>query len=326
MTPSTKNGSHSASPVRFAFLSDIHLAPLPPFDWPHWNVKRALGYVNWQRKRRFIHDRDALDLLVLHLKAQKPDHVLVGGDLANLGFTAEYEAALAWLLELGPADRVSVVPGNHDIYTTLWTEPGVARWQAYMLGDDRWSPQNAPHSGPAFPYFRQIGPVAVIALNSAHPTAPGSARGRIGDTQLKDLIDLLHQAESEGLFRLVLLHHPPLPGQAPWRRGLADASALSDVLSTYGAELVLHGHNHLLEMTWAETRHGSIPILGAGSASAIVRHHGAPLASYRMIEIGGDAASGWSITNHSFGLTPDVPEVVALESWTSATPRPPATV
>ncbi|WP_457825368.1 hypothetical protein, partial [Staphylococcus aureus] len=70
--------------VRFAWLSDVHL-PLAGFPLRYWNLKRVLGWLNWQRKRRFIHTREALDLIVADMKAQKPDHILVSGDLINLG-------------------------------------------------------------------------------------------------------------------------------------------------------------------------------------------------------------------------------------------------
>jgi predicted phosphodiesterase len=48
------------------------------------------------------------------------DAILVGGDIAFRGATAEYDAAIIWLYELADAcgckrERIFVIPGNHDI-------------------------------------------------------------------------------------------------------------------------------------------------------------------------------------------------------------------
>ena len=53
------------------------------------------------------------------------------------------------------------------------------------------------------------------------------AQGRLGDEQLRALDQSLAQAPG---FRCVLLHHPPLPGGASWRKRLRDAHALQRVL------------------------------------------------------------------------------------------------
>ncbi len=55
-----------------AHLSDPHLAPLPAPRWSELIGKRVTGYINWQRRRRFIHQRAVLDRLVADLKAQGP--------------------------------------------------------------------------------------------------------------------------------------------------------------------------------------------------------------------------------------------------------------
>ena len=173
--------------VTIAHLSDVHLPLESGFAPQYWNIKRALGFINWQRKRRFIHTRAALDAIVADVSAQRPDHILVSGDLVNIGLPAEYEGALAWLKTVGPPDRVSVVPGNHDIYTLQGRDPGVARWAEYMRSDvlgvqvgavQREGLRVGDSVTGGFPFVRQIGPVAIIGLNSAEPTPVGFASGR----------------------------------------------------------------------------------------------------------------------------------------------------
>lgn len=270
--------------ITLAHLSDVHLSPVRGPALRHLNVKRSLGYLNWQRSRRRVHQRAFLDLIVTDLKEHRPDHIAVTGDLINLGLPSEYEAALNWLKNLGDPDGVTVIPGNHDIYTNLRGDPGVARWADYMR-PDAWGAQLVPKAAPAFPFVRRVGPLALICLNSAVETPPFVAAGELGEPQLTMLADLLEQTDCEGLVRVVLIHHPPLPGLAPPRRALRDASELARVLAEKGAELILHGHNHRdhhLDFAWAR---GRTPVIGVASGSSGKVHNEEPLGRYNLLRI-----------------------------------------
>ena len=270
--------------ITLAQLSDVHLAPLRGLSLRHLNVKRGLGYLNWQRSRRRVHRRDSLDLVVADLLAHGPDHIAVTGDLINLGLPAEYEAAGAWLHGLGTPATVTVVPGNHDVYTHLRGDAGIKRWEDFMR-PDAWGARFAPSGADAFPFVRRVGPAALVCLNSAVETPPFVAAGELGERQIAALADILQRTEQEGLVRVVLIHHPPLPGQAPPRRALRDAAALEQVLARHGAELVLHGHNHRdnrIDFTWAR---GRIPVLGVASGSGGRVHKGEPLGRYNLLRI-----------------------------------------
>ena len=83
-----------------------------------------------------------------------------------------------------------------------------------------------PAHGEAFPFVRMLGPVALIGVNSAVPTPPLVAWAALGAAQLERLAAVLERLAGAGVFRLVLIHHPPLPGQAKRYRGLEDAAAL----------------------------------------------------------------------------------------------------
>jgi 3',5'-cyclic AMP phosphodiesterase CpdA len=264
-------------------LSDVHLGPFQGFHIRHLNTKRALGFLNWQRARRFVHLRDVADRIAADALAHAPDHIAVTGDLANLGLPGEYANALAWLQALGDPARVSVVPGNHDIYTGRMGG-GVScleTWAPYMRSSETWTEAAPVH----FPYVRTQGPLALIGLNSAVPTPPFVAAGRLGSAQIAELARALERLRDAGYIRVVLIHHPPLPGQASPRRALADAAALADVLDRCGADLVLHGHNHRQMLAWRRHSERGIPVLGAASASAARAHKDEPLGRYHLLRI-----------------------------------------
>ena len=260
-----------------AHFSDVHLSPVIGFSPKHWNAKRALGYLNWQRGRKSVHSRSVANRLVADAKSLRVDHVAITGDLINLGLPAEYDAALAWLNSVGEPSDVTIVPGNHDIYTSLKGHAGVAAWGAYM---------GAENLSLAFPFVRRVGPLAIIGLNSAVETPPFVASGRLGGHQIEVAGELLQRLADEDVIRVVLIHHPPLPGLAGARRGLEDAAHFVRMLERSGAELVLYGHNHQDLLTWQRSRGrqgaASIPVIGVGAASAARAHHGEPLARYSV--------------------------------------------
>ena len=212
-------------PLTIAHLSDVHLAPLRGLGPRHANIKRGLGFANWLWKRRKVHLRGVVDALVADLATQNADHIIVSGDLTNLGLPGEHAAALTWLEALGPADRVSVVPGNHDIYCRLWRDPGVERWRPYMTCNAAGAAYVEGAVG-GFPYVRMIGELAIVGVNSAIPTKPFKALGEVGAAQMAALARTLDRLAKAGRRSIVVIHHPPLPGQADARRGLRDAASL----------------------------------------------------------------------------------------------------
>jgi 3',5'-cyclic AMP phosphodiesterase CpdA len=282
-----------------AHLSDIHLGPLPRPRSAELIGKRMLGYVNWQRRRR-QYSRLFLDRLMADLALQRPDHIAITGDLVNLALPAEFLLAKAWLETIGNADTVTVVPGNHDAYVRLKADRGHRLWDDYMQSN--WESAGLifqPENG--FPFVRQIGEVALIGLSSAVPTMPLMASGRLGSRQLATMGLILDALREQQVCRVILVHHPPLPGMSPWKSALHDASAARARLIAHGAELVLHGHAHRDSVTPLITPQGPLFVVGVASASSGFRRLGR-VARYNLFTFL-KTNTGWRIhmRSRSFG-------------------------
>jgi 3',5'-cyclic AMP phosphodiesterase CpdA len=259
-----------------AHLSDPHLAPLPAPNLHQLAGKRALGYLNWKRSRHAIHRRDVLDALVADVRAQAPDHIAITGDLVNLALPDEFTQARAWLESVGAPADVTVVPGNHDAYVRV-TKKQTTQWAEYMHGDG--AKAGAPLS---FPFLRRRGPLTLIGVSSAVPTAPFMATGWLGRNQLDVLDSGFSQLADDPNFRVLLIHHP-LSSKSSYKR-LTDADALLTILGRHGVDLILHGHDHIHSTMWFEGPHGRIPAVGVPSASAVpYRHY--PAAAYNLFSI-----------------------------------------
>jgi 3',5'-cyclic AMP phosphodiesterase CpdA len=260
-----------------AHLSDLHLAARPRLA--QLVGKRGLGFINWQRRREFIHRPEVLNAIVQDLKAQTFDHVAVTGDLVNLSLPDEYRRARLWLESIGRPADVTAIPGNHDVYVHGVEQAAGEFWADYMSGDDGLQ---------RFPFIRRRGNVALIALSTGVPTAPFLATGCLGTRQLSRLADALDQ--TRGLFRLVLIHHPPVSPPRRFLRRLTDAATLRRVLAAKGAELLLHGHDHRRSLIWLDGPQATkIPAVGVPSASASAPHGDEDGAGYHLFRI-----DGWS--------------------------------
>jgi 3',5'-cyclic AMP phosphodiesterase CpdA len=259
-----------------AHLSDPHLAPLPRPRLAELAGKRALGYLNWTRNRYKYHRRDILDLLVSDLHTQMPDQIAVTGDLVNFALESEFPLAQAWLKTVGPPDKVTAIPGNHDAYVRSTRLRFAESFAAYFGGD-------APQEGPAtFPSLRRRGPLALISLSSAVPSGPFMATGRLGSAQLAALEQLLQSIAHEQLFRVLLVHHPLRSANRMKR--LTDAKDLIALLARHGVELILHGHDHVHSTIWIDGPERKIPTVGVPSASSIAHGH-YPAAAYNVFAI-----------------------------------------
>jgi 3',5'-cyclic AMP phosphodiesterase CpdA len=263
-----------------AHLSDLHLAAPPRLI--DLIGKRGLGFINWHRGRKYVFRREVLDAITHDLKAAGADHIAVTGDLVNFSVTAEYVRARAWLETLGPPSSVTVIPGNHDIYVRQAQLRPAAFWGDYMRGDD------GAASG-TFPFLRRRGAIALIALSSALPTAPLLATGQLGQAQLSGFASALE--ETRGLFRVVLIHHPPMSPASRHLRRLTDAAEFRHVLADKGAELILHGHDHCFSLIWLDGPQNAIPAVGVSSASARAPHGSEDAAGYNLFRIDGEAGA-----------------------------------
>jgi 3',5'-cyclic AMP phosphodiesterase CpdA len=262
-----------------AHLSDVHLPPLPKPAIGELLGKRMLGYLNWRRNRHRIHQAHLLDALVADIKAQAPDHIALTGDIVNLAHAAEFAPARRWIEGVGTPRLISLVPGNHDAYTRNAVPRFEQTFGDYMRSDT---------GAAGFPYLQRRGPLALIGLSTAVPTAPFMATGTLGAAQLEALDRMLGEVSGAALFRVLLIHHP-LRSKHKHKR-LTDSDALQDVLKRHGVELILHGHDHIHSTMWFEGPTSRIPAIGVPSASSIA-HRQRPAAAYNLFAIAraGDA-------------------------------------
>ena len=252
-----------------AHISDPHLAYHHGVRLADLLNKRLFGYIKWRLKRRLEHHKDVLAGMIEDLRNSQPDHIVVTGDLTHLGLPAEFAKAKELLGDLGSASQVTIIPGNHDAYVDGALDRRLAEWADYMVSDGfKVGDETSTTLKAIFPSLRIRGSVALIGVSTAQPCSTFLAVGCIGNDQLQRLQKILIETGQKGLFRIVLIHHPPKSGVVSWRKRLTDAESFQQTLQACGAELILHGHSHHQSRTYLETADGRIPVIGVSSASA----------------------------------------------------------
>jgi 3',5'-cyclic AMP phosphodiesterase CpdA len=309
-----------------AHFSDPHLsASMPRPRLGELHAKRALGYVSWRLRRRSVHGGPVLDALVADLHRLAPDHVVITGDITNISLPEEFTRAGRWLRSLGAPHQVSVIPGNHDAYVGVSWEKSLAKWADFMTGStSNGEAAEADHSSERpvthlddFPFVRVRDPIAVVGVSTATPTPVGSAAGKIGERQLDLLARRLDSLGRQDLFRVVLIHHPPLTNGRQ-RRELLDAEGFHDAIARHGAELILHGHTHRSLMGHLPSPTGRVPVIGVPSASA--RAHGRKdHARYHLYHIE-RTEGGWEVEIEVRGVAPSLDRFVVENRFLQPVP------
>ena len=227
-----------AQATRIAHLSDVHMLDARP------NRDRQ-GYTMGHRFLSFGRPLDAVGRqrkLVHALSAARrvgATHLVVSGDLTEIGAPGEFETLAETLHDSGIApDRITLVPGNHDLYTspTAWSDALNGPLSAF---------RNTSAQEPG--RVVECAGVRILPLDVARYQPVTRSAGWIDD----DSLDVVHHRASDpGLADrplLVVQHHPPFVRTTQplhWLDGLVGAVRMMGILEAFQHLFVLHGHLH----------------------------------------------------------------------------------
>ncbi len=282
--------------MRLAHFSDLHLLSLEGIKLHRFFNKRATGYANLRLKRGSIHRAGHVRALAREIRRLGVDHVVITGDLTNLALEPEFALAREVIeTDLGFSPRdVSIVPGNHDVYTRGAEAKGrFATYFADYLVSDLPDLAVSCKAG-RFPVVKFCGRVAVIGLCSAVPRLPFVAAGRIGQSQLDALARVLAHPEVSRRTPVVALHHPPHNPRSRLKTmiaGLEDAAVLWTSVREVPVGMFVHGHLHRRVRREEATRRGSFVSVGATSAS-LEHEESSKMAGFNVYEFGDDGLLG----------------------------------
>jgi 3',5'-cyclic AMP phosphodiesterase CpdA len=178
-------------------------------------------------------DPVVVEALIAELNADRPDLVIVSGDLTQEARTGEFRAAQAFLSRL--VSPWIAVPGNHDIspyhLVQRFFDP-FARFRRYIqqATEPVWQDEE----------------IAVVGINSARSMLLelNWAHGSLSRGQM-ERAEARFEAMPASLFRIVVAHHPFLPPEEePTVRTVGRSAEALDRFERAGVKLTLSGHLH----------------------------------------------------------------------------------
>jgi Icc protein len=233
-------------------------------------------------------------LLLKSILATGCDHLIITGDIVSTGEEDDYYLAREILgtLDLLDANRLTVVPGNHDIFggphraVDILSFPQYIRNVDYARHLDRFQVvfgetlANVISYGQdsVYPFVKKVGPFSIIGLNSIPPWSlrrnPFGTNGKLSDDQRLALLQMQADGHFSKTIPLVAMHHhfndlqDDSVGGGFWKRIESNTMRMKGrtrtlrLFESLGIRYVLHGHIHRNEIY----RNNSITLLnGAGA-------------------------------------------------------------
>jgi 3',5'-cyclic AMP phosphodiesterase CpdA len=209
---------------------------------------------------------------ILAAKAAGAQHFVFTGDLTETGTQAQFEvlAELLFACRLHP-DDVTLLPGNHDAYTTP------TGWRDALEGPLRAFARNAA-TEPGKVVAREGLWILPVDCTFHQPVTRSAGRF---DAETEEALQARLDDPACPSAVLIAIHHPPQPRPGPWHwvDGLLGCKRLLAMIESRANVTVLHGHLH----KQLDRMHGHARVMGAGAvvdgAAASLLDVGAPAAA-----------------------------------------------
>jgi 3',5'-cyclic AMP phosphodiesterase CpdA len=294
--------------ISIAHFSDIHFSKIENITFRQLLSKRLYGYIYWYLGRNKRYNYAILNALRKDLLTEDISHIVITGDLVHLSLPDEFISIKKWLETIGGADKITVIPGNHDFYVPSGKRLYGNAWNSYITGSSEYITKNKK-----FPFVKIIKNVAIIGVDSNVITPPFFAYGFLGKSQLKDLENLLSKIP-DGLFTVLLIHHPPVKGVATNNNSLVDMKVITEIIKSGKIKLILHGHTHYYNISCIDSKIGKVPVIGVPPAVSIETNK---VAGYNIYYIS-DIKQHWKLTvkRKEFSMQKNIFEVKELQEFT----------
>lgn len=205
------------------------------------------------------------------------DHLLITGDIVSTADPDDYFLAREILDRFGllHSSKLTVVPGNHDIFGGPHRAVDVLSFPRYIRSIDysrhldlfveafKESFEECTYLAPGhlFPFVKKIGPFAIIGLNSIPPWSlwdnPLGSNGMISQTQWEGISRLADSSILSGAIPIVAIHHhfndlvsDDAPSNALWQfienktMRMRKRRKLLRLFNTLKVRYIFHGHIH----------------------------------------------------------------------------------
>jgi 3',5'-cyclic AMP phosphodiesterase CpdA len=173
-------------------------------------------------------------------KASGADHVVITGDLTEVGDPREFEHFARVLDDARlPEDAVTLVPGNHDAYTTA------SGWRRALEGPlARYAAASATEAGKVV----DRGEVAFLPIDTSFFQSIARSGGMFTPEAARAVEARIFDSAFRNTTIVLVMHHPPFERHSnplsEWIDGLRGCRHVLEMLARHPRVQILHGHMH----------------------------------------------------------------------------------
>ena len=279
---------------RIAHISDLHIS----FRDENENGKKLID-------------------LLKDIEEKKCDHIAITGDLVENPEQKDliYVKEILSHFNILASTKLSIVPGNHDIFGGATGVPGIIFFPLDCMNTD-YDKNVKMFSGifgetfdgeESYPYLKVIENIALIGLNSvdvwSEEKNPEGSNGRISEEDYSALNKIFSSGKLQNKIKVVLLHHhlykeevrEDLPAHSRWLKTIAwkmklrNKKKLLEFLKKNNVNLILHGHTHVSEVY----NTGGLSVVNSSAAAVPLTDD--MIRKYNIINIPGEEDTGKNI-------------------------------
>ncbi len=211
--------------------------------------------------------------LLTDIKQRNCDHVIFTGDIVENPDAGDflYVREILSHFDLLDSSRLSLIPGNHDIFGGA--KRGIEFFRFVKDCSDMDYDRNVDlfidtftetfPSNNSFPYLKILDNAAIIGVNSIDRWSlddnPEGSNGKISGEDFRKLNKILSSGEIKDKFKIVLIHNhfnkpefiEEYPAHSLWLKSinrkmkLTGKKKLIKLFKKHKVNLVLHGHTHI---------------------------------------------------------------------------------
>lgn len=287
------NGSENSGHIKIAVVSDIHY--LDPSLLQN-NAETGTAFqktIGEEPNKAVLQYSSAIFSKVIdELLYEKPDIVLVTGDLAQAGEKVNHQAVSSFLDQLrNNGSKVYVTIGNHDINdpkakgyngNTSFPVPNVTPSEFTSIYSNFGYGTALSKDPNSLSYIAQPYPgIWILAIDGAKYSPTSSRSGRIKPETMQWIKQQMAMAKQSNITVFGLMHHNLIEhfaGQNDVTPGtlIEEPTARADTLMAWGLKIVFTGHSHATDITMRATGGKTLYDIETGSLVT-------PPSSYRLL-------------------------------------------
>jgi len=264
--------------VKFMVISDIHYFDPSLFSLPANAYFQ--GYLTADRKL-IIESSAILKNVLATVMTEKPDFLLITGDLTKDGEKIDHEAVAAMFKTLSDKGiKVLVIPGNHDVNNPdAYSYTGTTRTAIATVTAAEFASiyancgyGNAVERDPgSLSYVSEpVNGVWVLGIDACHYTPVSETAGSVSATTLAWVKTIITKAKAQNKVLISMMHHGMLEhfaGQSSMfsEYVIADWKNVSGALADSGMNVVFTGHFHAQDIAKGAGSKGFIYDIETGS-------------------------------------------------------------